>query len=143
VKHQHQFRLIIKAIGATTAKVTNIACHFCITFEKEEGGNKRKATSNVEYFESFRTNNYLSHLQGQHLLKLINSTNNLLCSCKHIVKDILSRVQLSMAMISRPTSKRHVLDQQAFSYVGNAMWRTYLCFPKHRDNGIRLLFVGI
>ena len=86
-------------IDVTTAKYTNVACHFCITFKKEEGGNKSKATSNVEYFESFRTNHYLSRLQGQHLLKLINSTNNLLCSCNHIVKDMLSRVQLSMAII--------------------------------------------
>ncbi|KAH9265975.1 hypothetical protein BASA83_010885 [Batrachochytrium salamandrivorans] len=37
--------------------------------KEEEVGRKRKATSNVKYFESFRTDNYLSHLQGQHSLK--------------------------------------------------------------------------
>ena len=51
-KHQHQFGLIIKARDATIAKVTSVACRFCITFEKEEVGCKRKATSNVKYFES-------------------------------------------------------------------------------------------
>ncbi|KAH6567445.1 hypothetical protein BASA50_003292 [Batrachochytrium salamandrivorans] len=69
-KHQQQFGLVIKARDAATATVTSVACRFCITFEKEEEvGRKRKATSNVKYFESFRTDNYLSHLQGQHSLK--------------------------------------------------------------------------
>ncbi|KAH6570906.1 hypothetical protein BASA60_007513 [Batrachochytrium salamandrivorans] len=68
-KHQQQFGLVIKARDAATATVTSVACRFCITFGKEEEvGRKRKATSNVKYFESFRTDNYLSHLQGQHSL---------------------------------------------------------------------------
>ncbi|KAH6577117.1 hypothetical protein BASA60_004196 [Batrachochytrium salamandrivorans] len=69
-KHQQQFGLVIKARDAATATVTSVACRFCITFGKEEEvGRKRKATSNVKYFESFRTDNHLSHLQGQHSLK--------------------------------------------------------------------------
>jgi len=68
-KHQQQFGLIIKARDASTANVTNIACSFSITFGKEEVCRKRTATSNVKYFESFHTDNHLSHLQGHHPLK--------------------------------------------------------------------------
>ena len=66
-KHEVKYGLKVTAREAGSSNVSSVACQFCIAFGKEEAvGRKRKATANVKYFESFRTDSYETHLNQQH-----------------------------------------------------------------------------
>jgi hypothetical protein len=69
-KHEEKFGLKITARDPESGLVSSCVCRFCIVFGREEKvGAKRKATSRAKYFDCFRTDNYLQHLQQQHPLK--------------------------------------------------------------------------
>jgi hypothetical protein len=70
LNHADAYGLLIKIRDPQSSVVTSVACRFCIAFGKEESiGRKRKATSNVKYFNTFREDHYVSHLVGQHPTK--------------------------------------------------------------------------
>ena len=65
--HCSKYGLVVPNQGPPNTKVAHVSCRFCIVFGKEEQvGRKRKLTNNVKYFDSFRTDNYESHLNGLH-----------------------------------------------------------------------------
>ena len=69
-EHAAKYGLKITSRHSQTSAVSSVACRFCIVFGKEEAvGRKRKATANVKYFNSFRTDNYESHIKTQHAQK--------------------------------------------------------------------------
>jgi hypothetical protein len=69
-KHEEKFGLKTNARDPEGGLVSSCVCRFCFIFGREEKvGAKRKATSRAKYFDGFRTDNYLQHLQQQHPLK--------------------------------------------------------------------------
>ena len=74
-RHCSEYGLKITTRHAGGA-VESVACRFCLAFGREEcngdGGDsnasarKRKRTSNIKYFSSFRADNYKTHLKAQH-----------------------------------------------------------------------------
>ncbi|KAH6582640.1 hypothetical protein BASA60_001827 [Batrachochytrium salamandrivorans] len=68
--HEEKFGLKITARDPESGLVSSCVCRFCLMFGREEKvGAKRKATSRVKYFDCFRTDNYIQHLQQQHQWK--------------------------------------------------------------------------
>lgn len=59
----------------TNGEVDAVSCRFCFSFGREECNNeetpsrKRKKTSHMKYFSSFRADNYKTHLESQHRTK--------------------------------------------------------------------------
>ncbi|KAH9270730.1 hypothetical protein BASA83_007090 [Batrachochytrium salamandrivorans] len=63
--HEEKFGLKITARDPESGLVSSCVCRFCLMFGREEKvGAKRKATSRVKYFDCFRTDNYIQHLQA-------------------------------------------------------------------------------
>ena len=68
--HEAKFCLKITARDKSTGKVSSVCCHLCTTFGQEENvGGKRKCTSNVKYFSTFRSENYRRHHESAHKTK--------------------------------------------------------------------------
>ncbi|KAH6583989.1 hypothetical protein BASA61_007792 [Batrachochytrium salamandrivorans] len=68
--HEEKFGLKITARDPESDLVSSCVCRFCLMFGREKKvGAKRKATSRVKYFDCFRTDNYIQHLQQQHQWK--------------------------------------------------------------------------
>ncbi|KAI9895143.1 hypothetical protein PsorP6_019568 [Peronosclerospora sorghi] len=66
--HELEYVLSISNRHPKTKEVEGVVCRFCQTFGREEkDGALRKRTANSKYFKApFRTDNYSSHLKGQH-----------------------------------------------------------------------------
>jgi hypothetical protein len=68
--HEEKYGLKITARDRESDVLSSCVCCVCNVFGREEKvGAKKKATSRAKYFDCFRTDNYLQHLQQQHPLQ--------------------------------------------------------------------------
>lgn len=65
-----KYGLRISSRHPSTKKVVSVECRFCVAFGREcKVGAKRKATSNIHFFTSFRADQIKAHMMDQHAEK--------------------------------------------------------------------------
>lgn len=68
--HATTYGLKVSARHPSSGEVSSCVCRFCIAFGREEKiGGKRARTTNMKYFQTFRTDGYQRHLSTAHAQK--------------------------------------------------------------------------